>query len=166
MDIKIRHLDKADLPAIREIYRYPSVLENTSQTPYINPEFIDVICERESNYNLVAEVDDAKVLGHVSIMTSHKMRMKHAATLMIAVHPDAHGRGIGKAMLAEMLNQADNWLNLVRLDLEVHKDNEAAIALYQKLGFEIEGEKRFSVFKDGKLSNLLLMARIRPNFKQ
>ena len=94
------------------------------------------------------------------------MRMKHAATLMIAVHPDAHGRGIGKAMLAEMLNQADNWLNLVRLDLEVHKDNEAAIALYQKLGFEIEGEKRFSVFKDGKLSNLLLMARIRPNFKQ
>lgn len=166
MDIKIRHLEKLDAPALREIYRHTSVTENTSQLPYLNTDSIDGLFERPNCYNLVAEVSDSEVLGHVSVMTSHKMRMKHAAALMIAVHPDAQGKGIGKAMLAEMLNQTDNWLNLVRVELEVHAGNEIAIALYKKMGFEIEGEKRFSIFKDGKLSNLLLMARIRPNFKQ
>lgn len=166
MDIKIRHLEKADAPALRDIYLHTSVTENTSQLPYLNSDIIDGLFERPNSYNLVAEMSGAEVLGHVSIMTSQKMRMKHSAVLMIAVHPDSHGKGIGKTMLIEMLDQADNWLNLVRVELEVHKDNEIAIALYQKLGFEIEGEKRFSVFKDGKLSSLLLMARIRPGFKQ
>ena len=170
MDIKIRHLEKADAPALRDIYHYTSVTENTSQLPYLNSETIDGFFERPNCYNLVAELasdeDETKVLGHVSMMTSHKMRMKHAGVLMIAVHPDAHGKGIGKALLAEMLNQADNWLNLVRVELEVHADNEVAIALYRAFGFDIEGEKRFSIFKEGKLSSLLLMARIRPDFQQ
>lgn len=169
MDIKIRHLEKVDAPALRDIYRHASVTENTSQLPYLSSETIDALFERPNCYNLVAELGSdevaAKVLGHVSIMTSHKMRMKHAGVLMIAVHPDAHGKGVGKAMLAEMLNQADNWLNLVRIELEVHADNAVAISLYQKLGFEIEGEKRFSIFKEGRLSSLLIMARIRPDFK-
>jgi len=170
LDIKIRNLEKADATALRDIYRHTSVTENTSQLPYLNSESIDGLFERPSCYNLVADVNGAdsqgKVLGHVSVLTNTKPRMKHSAVLMIAVHPDAHGKGIGKAMLIEMLDQADNWLNLVRVELEVHKDNEAAIALYQKLGFEIEGEKRFSIFKEGKLSSLLLMARIRPDFRQ
>jgi len=169
LDIKIRHLEKVDAPALRDIYRHTSVTENTSQLPYLNSETIDGLFERPNCYNLVAELGSdevaAKILGHVSIMTSHKMRMKHSGVLMIAVHPDAHGKGIGKAMLVEILNQADNWLNLVRIELEVHADNAVAIALYQKLGFEIEGEKRFSIFKDGRLSSLLIMARIRPDFK-
>lgn len=173
MDIKIRHLEKADAPALQAIYRHTSVTENTSQLPYLNTGIIDGLFERPNSYNLVAEITDInavatelkpKVLGHVSVMTSNKPRMKLSAVLMIAVHPEAHGKGIGKAMLIEMLNQADNWLNLVRVELEVHKDNETAIALYQKLGFEIEGEKRFSIFKEGKLSSLLMMARIRPGF--
>lgn len=170
MDINIRHFEKADALALRDIYRHTSVTENTSQLPYLNSEIIDGLFDRPNCYNLVAEVNDpelqAKVLGHVSLLTNTKPRMKHSAVLMIAVHPDAHGKGIGKAMLNEMLHQADNWLNLVRVELEVHKGNEAAIALYQKLGFEVEGEKRLSIFKDGKLSSLLLMARIRPGFNQ
>lgn len=178
MNIRIRQFEKFDQAAIREIYRHTSVTENTSQLPYLNTDTIDGLLERPNCYNLVAEVSDlsnnaselstthSNVLGHVSIIMSQKARMKHSAVLMIAVHPDTHGKGIGYAMLVEMLNQADNWLNLIRVELEVHKDNEAAISLYQKLGFEIEGEKRFSIFKDGKLSNLLLMARIRPDFKQ
>jgi len=169
LDIKIRHLEKADAAALRDIYSHISVTENTSQLPYLNSESIDGLFERPNCYNLVADVYDAdtqgEVLGHVSVLTNNKPRMKQSAVLMIAVHPDAHGKGIGKTMLIEMLDQADNWLNLVRVELEVHADNERAIVLYQKLGFEIEGEKRFSIFKDGKLSSLLLMARIRSDFR-
>jgi len=170
LDIKIRHLEKTDAAALRDIYSHTSVTENTSQLPYLNSEIVDGLFERPNGYNLVAEVIEAdtqtKVLGHVSVLINNKPRMKHSAVLMIAVHPEAHGKGIGKAMLIKMLDQADNWLNLVRVELEVHVDNEIAIVLYQKLGFEVEGEKRFSIFKDGKLSSLLLMARIRPEFRQ
>ncbi|OUR85803.1 GNAT family N-acetyltransferase [Marinomonas sp. 42_23_T18] len=170
MDIKIRHLEKTDAAALRDIYSHTSVTENTSQLPYLNSEIVDGLFERPNCYNLVAEVIESdtqtKVLGHVSVLTNNKPRMKHSAVLMIAVHPEAYGKGIGKAMLIKMLDQADNWLNLVRVELEVHADNEIAIVLYQKLGFEVEGEKRFSIFKDGKLSSLLLMARIRPDFRQ
>jgi len=170
LDIKIRHLEKTDAAALRDIYSHTSVTENTSQLPYLNSEIVDGLFERPNGYNLVAEVIEAdtqtKVLGHVSVLINNKPRMKHSAVLMIAVHPEAHGKGIGKAMLIKMLDQADNWLNLVRVELEVHADNEIAIVLYQKLGFEVEGEKRFSIFKDGKLSSLLLMARIRPEFRQ
>lgn len=65
--------------------------------------------------------------------------------------------------MQEAINQADNWLNLVRLELEVHADNHGAIALYKGVGFELEGTKRLSTFKNGKYIDMLLMSRIRPD---
>jgi len=46
-------------------------------------------------------------------------------------------------LLKEALDMADNWLNLVRLELEVYTDNLGAISLYKKFEFEVEGEKKF-----------------------
>jgi RimJ/RimL family protein N-acetyltransferase len=51
----------------------------------------------------------------------------------------ASGRGCGKRLLAAALDQADRWLNLRRLELNVWADNAAAIALYEQFGFEREG---------------------------
>jgi len=115
--------------------------------------------QNPTDYVLVAELD-SKVVGHVSLLMSNKAREKHSASIAIAVHPDRHGKGIGKQLLLEAINQADNWLNLLRLELEVYPDNEAALHLYKKLGFKLEGEKSHCSFKDGKFSNLLLLARL------
>ena len=49
-----------------------------------------------------------------------------------------------------MLDVADNWLNLRRLELTVYVDNEAAIALYKKFGFIIEGRLRQDAFRAGE----------------
>jgi putative acetyltransferase len=40
-----------------------------------------------------------------------------------------------------LLDLADNWLKLVRVELDVFSDNQKAISLYQSCGFEIEGKK-------------------------
>ncbi len=57
---------------------------------------------------------------------------------------------------------ADNWLNYHRLRLEVYTDNAAAIALYRKFGFEIEGTLREDAFRDGRYVDAYTMGRLRP----
>ena len=96
---------------------------------------------------------------------TNKVRDRHSAAIAIAVHPDSHGKGVGKSLMSEALNQADNWLNLVRVELEVHSDNLSAVSLYEKVGFEVEGTKRLSTFKNGRYIDMLLMSRLHPEYR-
>ena len=79
----------------------------------------------------------------------------------ISVHDDFHGRGIGSALLAALIDTADNWLNLRRLELVVYVDNAPALRLYEKFGFVIEGRRRRDVFRDGEFVDSFIMARLR-----
>ncbi len=159
MKLHIRHFEQSDLKDLAEIYSYPSVTENTSQVPFLSLSDVEKFFQSPTDYVLVAELDN-KVIGHVSLIMSNKPREKHSASLAIAVHPDSHGKGVGRQLLTEAINQADNWLNLLRLELEVYPENKAALSLYQKFGFEIEGEKKLASFKSGKFSNLLILSRL------
>ncbi len=163
MEIQIRHLEATDSQDIFDIYRRTSVSENTSQKPYLSSEQVERLFGHSDHFTLVAELSE-KVVGHITLFMTTKVRDRHCAGLGIAIHPDVHGKGIGKALMQEAINQADNWLNLVRLELEVHADNQAAIALYERIGFQLEGTKRLSTFKGGKYIDMLLMSRIRPDY--
>jgi L-phenylalanine/L-methionine N-acetyltransferase len=62
------------------------------------------------------------------------------------------------------LDLADNWLDLTRVELSVYTDNAAAVALYKKFGFEIEGTRRRYAFRNGEYADAYSMARIKqPN---
>jgi len=102
--------------------------------------------------HMIAQVG-LKVLRH---------RRSHVGLIGIMVHDDYTRRGIASALLAAMLDLADNWLNLHRLELQVYTDNEAAINLYQKFGFEIEGTLRDYAYGDGRYLDAFEMARLRP----
>ncbi len=60
-----------------------------------------------------------------------------------------------------MVDLADNWLGLTRLDLRVYVDNVPAITLYRKFGFEIEGTHQRFAFRDGEYVDAHVMARLR-----
>jgi len=164
LDIQIRHLEATDSHDIFDIYRRPSVSENTSQKPYLSSDQVERLFGHSDHFTLVAELSE-KVVGHITLFMTTKVRDRHCAGLGIAIHPEAQGKGIGKALIQEVINQADNWLNLVRLELEVHADNHSAIALYERVGFQLEGTKRLSTFKAGKYIDMLLMSRIRPDYR-
>ena len=50
----------------------------------------------------------------------------------------------------------------MRVELEVYADNERAIHLYEKLGFEQEGLLRMTTVRNGRYVDEYKMARIRP----
>lgn len=104
-------------------------------------------------------------MGHITLFMTTKVRDRHCAGLAIAVNPDMQGKGVGKVLMQEAINQADNWLNLVRLELEVHADNHGATTLYESVGFQLEGTKKLSTFKGGKYVDMLLMSRIRHDYR-
>ena len=60
-----------------------------------------------------------------------------------------------------VLDLADNWLMLVRLELTVFADNERAVHLYESLGFEREGIRRKAAVRNGVYMDEIAMARIR-----
>lgn len=71
----------------------------------------------------------------------------------------------GDALLNEILDLADHWLMLVRVELEVFSDNEGAIRLYESLGFQKEGLKRMATVRGGRYVDEYLMARLRPGLE-
>ena len=164
MELIIRHLESSDNTDICEIYGYASVMEHTSQIQYLNTDKVSSLFESPESYTLVAE-HDSKVVGHISVFLSNKPRAKHCASLAIAVNPKFHGKGIGKTLMEAAIDQADNWLNLTRLELEVNEDNVAAISLYKRVGFDVEGTKRLSTFKSGSYINTVIMSRINPAYQ-
>jgi RimJ/RimL family protein N-acetyltransferase len=49
---------------------------------------------------------------------------------------------VGTELLQALVDYADNWLGLLRLELEVYADNHKAQALYRRFGFVEEGVHR------------------------
>lgn len=73
------------------------------------------------------------------------------------------GKGYGREALTLAIDYCWNQLNLSRLDLEVFAPNEAAIQLYDALGFEREGRLRQARFIDGQWIDVVLMALLRDD---
>ena len=83
--------------------------------------------------------------------------------LGIGILPQWQGRGVGRKLLARLLDWADNWGNVLRVELHVHADNERAIALYRSMGFVEEGRHRAYALKNGRFIDSFSMARLHPN---
>lgn len=164
MEIIVRPTAVEDAAALVEIYSQPKAQRETLQLP--NPS-LATWADRLSSipagvYSYVAEVD-GKVVGNIGFHHSQRPRTSHTASFGIGVHDRFHGLGVGSKLIEIVTELADNWLNVRRIQIEVNADNEAAISLYKKHGFEIEGKAIDAVFRDGEFINTYYMARIRPS---
>lgn len=59
----------------------------------------------------------------------------------IATHPDYRRRGYGRAIVESLIKYAKNN-GLDSISLEVRESNKAAIELYTRLGFKVEGKRK------------------------
>lgn len=163
--VTVRNIEERDIADVASIYAHEAVIANTAQVPHRSDAFWrDFYKTRDPDGLELVGVVDGRAAGHLGLITTRLPRRRHVASFGIAVHPDFQGRGIGSALMAEMLHQADNWLNLLRVELSVASTNAAAIALYEKHGFVLEGQARFDIFTAGQYAHSNRMARFRPGW--
>ena len=162
MEITIRKAEPTDTEGMWKCYTAPQVVRNTLQLPYRSLESVrELLTKGGEGEHILVAVIDGEVVGTIGLHTSSRPRIAHKAEIGMMVRDDWQGKGVGAAMMQAVIDLADKWLNLARIELTVFTDNELAIALYRKFGFEIEGTLRKYAFRDGEFVDAYAMARIR-----
>ncbi len=85
---------------------------------------------------------------------------EHAGWLMLGVREHAQRNGIGSGLLRIIVKTAHIFAGLRRLQLTVFCDNDVAIRLYKRFGFEIEGRHRCYAQRGADFVDAFTMARI------
>ncbi|AER22092.1 TPA: GNAT family N-acetyltransferase [Streptococcus suis] len=109
---------------------------------------------------LLAKVG-SEVIGAISVKSSKQFRISHIGNIFIAVKKAYWGHGLGTILLEEVLHWAEEMDVLKRLELTVQVRNQAAVHLYQKLGFNIEGTQiRGARTDEGEWLDLYYMGKL------
>lgn len=170
MELIIRPINIGDGKGINELRRMPGVFENILGIPSERVKRNeDFIINMDSNtHQFVAVTKDQlaeeTIIGTAGLTVYSNHRLRHSASIGIMVHKDYQNKGVGTALMKALIDIADNWLMLVRVELTVFEDNEKAICLYNKCGFEKEGIKKLAGIRNGKYVNELIMARINSTY--
>ena len=160
-EIVIRHIEPNDAEALRAIMSHPGVYHDTLQVPHPSMEmWRQRVADKPGRRHLVACLE-GKVVGHMALDVMENPRRSHVATFGIGVAAHMQGRGVGGALMREMINLCDNWLRIERIELTVFTDNAPAVALYQRFGFEIEGTVRRFALRNGEYVDAYFMARMK-----
>jgi L-phenylalanine/L-methionine N-acetyltransferase len=159
-DIEIRPVRVEDTEQINVIRRQPEVMDNTLALPSeriaYNQHFIEALGPDD---HMFVAVVDGQVAGMAGLHVAPGRR-RHAGSVGISIHRDYQGQGIGRALMQALLNLADGYLGLLRVELEVFVDNTRAIKLYESLGFVTEGRKCMDSIRRGEYVDTLVMGRV------
>lgn len=99
----------------------------------------------ERYFNLRLDVD-----GEMAAFAVTQVVLDEATLFNIAVSPDHQRRGLGRALLEHLISELEKRA-VTTLWLEVRASNQAAIALYESLGFnEVTVRKNYYPAKDGQ----------------
>jgi L-phenylalanine/L-methionine N-acetyltransferase len=161
LGLTIRATRIDDDQALTALFNLPKYRAGTSRPPYQRADQTRKWIEslNATALNIVA-VLDGEIVGQAGLERRAGPRT-HAAELGIGVHDDHHGKGVGTALLREIVEAADNWLAIGRIELTVFADNAPAIRLYEKFGFESEGIRKAFAFRAGRYADVIAMARLR-----
>jgi putative acetyltransferase len=166
LDVRVRGYRARDLDDLMELHDGPAAIAGTLQLPFRGePELRERYGRSGADrHTLVAVIEDdgrERAVG-VADLQVYRLRRSHAAGLGMFVNDAWSGRGIGSALMTHLTELADTWLGLERIELSVFHDNEAALALYGKFGFEVEGRHVNFARRGGEYVDTIAMARLRP----
>jgi L-phenylalanine/L-methionine N-acetyltransferase len=160
-NLQIRAAAVADAEGICTIANLPGFRAGTLRLPYqAVAETRKWLENAELGSPQLVAILNGTIVGNANLRR-FQGRRQHVGTIGMGVHDGYAGRGIGSALLAELVDIADNWLNIRRLELTVYTDNEPALRLYRRFGFVEEGTLRDFAYRDGRYVDAYSMARLR-----
>ncbi|MFF0815523.1 ribosomal protein S18-alanine N-acetyltransferase [Rhodococcus sp. NPDC003318] len=107
--------------------------------PWSADAFRSELAHRHNRYFVIRD-DSDRVIGYAGIALLGNTFAPESEVHTIGVDPAHRRRGLGSVLLDELLRLADRHGGPVFL--EVRTDNDAALALYRREGFEIVGTRR------------------------
>jgi RimJ/RimL family protein N-acetyltransferase len=104
---------------------------------------------KQGNSAIFLAESEQQLKGFLIAKGGDAIRNQHTAYIVIGILKNGRGTGIGTKLFNALIKWAREQ-NLHRLELTVMHDNAAGLALYKKIGFEMEGTKRHSLMINGK----------------
>jgi RimJ/RimL family protein N-acetyltransferase len=108
-------------------------------------------------YPQLVALDGDRVVGWCDVIPKDWPSTRHCGSLGMGLLPEWRGRGVGRRLIERTLHAARAF-PLARVELAVRADNEGAMALYRRVGFEQEGRRRRAVRVDGVYYDDIVMA--------
>jgi RimJ/RimL family protein N-acetyltransferase len=109
---------------------------------------------------LLAETG-GELTGYLELIGGKARRNRSTTHVVIGVLARASGRGVGSGLLREAVRwSAEQGLHRVELTVMAH--NARAVALYERMGFVVEGRARECLHIDGQFVDELQMAMLLP----
>ena len=167
--LQIRDATAADLPAINAIYNH-YVLHSTctyQEDPSTDEERSVWFAAHDAAHPVTVAVAPAaapggEVVAWASLSRFHpRAAYRHTVEDSVYVRHDLHGRGIGSAMLADLLARAESLGHRSVVAL-VSADQPASVALHRKHGFAEAGRLREVGHKFGRWLDVVYLQRLIP----
>lgn len=159
--MEIRPVEGCDAEVVSRIRRRDGVREGvlalTSERLEASQEFIASLGSGDRAF---AALENGELAGMAVMLGNRTPKRRHCASVAVMVDTDFQGRGIGRELMSRLVDEADNVLNIRRLELLVLTDNVTAIKLYERFGFKIEAVRKHAAVKNGKFVDEYFMARI------
>lgn len=165
--IVVRRATTGDAAAYARIMGDPLVFPGLMQMPHASEEQwqrrLEKWVEDDRGDLLIVAERGGEVVGTAGLHTTGPaMRRRHVMYLGISVAADAQRQGVGSALMQAMVDYADRWAQVLRLELQVYADNAPAIALYRRFGFVVEGRHPGFAMRDGVYVESWSMGRLHP----
>ena len=122
----------------------------------------DAMAEERTFFALEDDGPGADPGPLVGVIDLRPTRVTGVASLGMWILPGHRGKGGGRMLLEAAIEARGPGVH--KIELEVWPHNEAAIALYERAGFQREGLRRDHYRRrDGRLHSSLIMARLFPD---
>ncbi|MBL8133214.1 MAG: GNAT family N-acetyltransferase [Anaerolineae bacterium] len=126
--------------------------------------FTQMIDKEEGFPFSVRRRDDDRLVGF-SVIKDIFWQARHCQ-VVIGIDPAQQGRGYGTDAMRVLLKYSFLEMNLNRVGLDVLGYNSAALRVYQKVGFRLEGTLRSFAFRDGVYYDMHTMGILRSEWER
>lgn len=171
--VRLRHIEKEDLPRFVEWLNDPEVSQGLSMyTPLSMAEeenwfekMLEAPSEERSLCIEAKNSDEWQLIGNSGFFSIDWRN--RSAELGLFIGDKAYwDKGYGTEVVELLLRHGFATLNLYRIFLRVFEDNPRAIRVYEKAGFIHEGRQRKAEYHNGQFHDVLFMSILRPEWAE
>ena len=161
MNIDARELTADDAPALREFFGAMPAEDRTFFFEDVtDPAVADAWASDERRLRRCAIGDDGKIVAFAALQPGVAWS-SHVAEVVLVVAPAARRKGIGRTLARGILVEAFQH-QFRKVTVAIAADNEGAIQMFQKMGFEGEALLRDQLCspEDGALRDMVVLAHM------